>query len=42
MIVREAHWPAFPNLPLVKIHRSGFCFTLLIEDSNAILSLSRP
>jgi hypothetical protein len=42
MIAPETRWPALPNLPLVKIHRSGFCLTLLIADSNATLSLSGP
>jgi hypothetical protein len=42
MIARETRWPAFPNLPLLNVHRSGFCLTLPIADSNATLSLSRP
>ena len=42
MIARETRWPAFPNLPLLNVHRSGFCLTLPIADSNATLSLSGP
>jgi hypothetical protein len=42
MIAREARWPAFPYLPLMEIHRSGFCRTLLMADSSATRSLSGP
>jgi len=42
MIAGETRWPAFPNLPLLNVHRSGFCLTLPIADSNATLSLSGP
>jgi hypothetical protein len=42
MIARKARRTAFPNLPLVNVHRSGFCLTLPMADSNAILSLSGP
>jgi hypothetical protein len=42
MVTRETRRAAFPNLPLKKFHRSGFCLTLPIADSNAALSLSGP
>jgi hypothetical protein len=42
MVARKARRPALPNLPLVYVHRSGFCTTLPIADSNAALSLSGP
>jgi len=42
MIAGKARWPAFPNLPLMKVHRSGFCLTLLMADSSATRSLSGP
>jgi len=42
MIAREARRPAFPNLPLLQVHRSGFCLTLLMADSSATRALSGP
>lgn len=42
MIAREARRPTFPNLPLMQVHRSGFCRTLLMADSSATRSLSGP
>jgi hypothetical protein len=42
MIARETRRTAFPNLPLLNVHRSGFCLTLPIADSSATRSLSGP
>lgn len=42
MIAHEARRPAFPNLPLVEVHRSGCCLTLLMADSRATRRLSEP
>src|ERR1035438_3101427 len=42
MIARKARRPAFPNLPLLQVHRSGFCLTLLMADSSAAPPLSGP
>jgi hypothetical protein len=42
MITREARRPAFPNLPLMKAHRSGRCLTLAMADSRRTRSLSVP
>jgi hypothetical protein len=42
MIAREARRPAFPNLPLLQVHRSGFCLIRLMADSRATRSLSGP
>ena len=42
MIPREAQWAAFPNLPLLEVHRSGCCRTLLMADSRATRSSSGP
>ncbi len=42
MIASEARGTAFPDFPLMEVHRSGLCRTLLIAASSATRSLSGP
>lgn len=42
MVARKARRTGFPNLPLLQLHRSGSCGTLLMDDSRASRSSSKP